>query len=87
MKAVSENIASRDPDREAAEIQIRAALVNRINALGLPTMRRGHGVDHLGNDKAGPKCGPGCTILPVNGRASAAGAVCAGARLRGDLRG
>jgi IS5 family transposase len=34
LKAFGERIAARDPDRQAAEIHIRAALINRFNALG-----------------------------------------------------
>jgi hypothetical protein len=34
LKAFGERIATRDPDRQTAEIQIRVALMNRFNALG-----------------------------------------------------
>lgn len=34
LKAFGERIAARDPDRQAAEIQIRVALMNRFSALG-----------------------------------------------------
>jgi hypothetical protein len=34
LKAFGERTAEWDPDRQAAEIQIRIALVNRFNALG-----------------------------------------------------
>ncbi len=34
LKSFGERIASRDPDRQAAEIHIRIALINRFNALG-----------------------------------------------------
>ena len=34
LKTFGERIAARDPDRQAAEIQIRIALMNRFNALG-----------------------------------------------------
>ncbi len=34
LKAFGERIAARDPDRQAAEIQIRIALMNRFNARG-----------------------------------------------------
>ena len=33
-------IASRDPDRQAAEIHIRAAPMNRFNALGTAEIER-----------------------------------------------
>jgi hypothetical protein len=33
-KAFGERIAARDPDRQTAEIQIRVALMNRVNTLG-----------------------------------------------------
>lgn len=32
LKAFGERIATRDPDRQAAEIHIRIALMNRFNA-------------------------------------------------------
>ena len=34
LKAFGERIMARDPDRPAAEIHIRVALMNRVNALG-----------------------------------------------------
>ncbi len=34
LKAFGERIASRDPDRQTAEIHIRIVLMNRFNALG-----------------------------------------------------
>ncbi|KFI24794.1 transposase [Haematobacter massiliensis] len=34
LKAFGERIASRDPDRQTAEIQIRIAIMNRYNTLG-----------------------------------------------------
>ena len=34
LKAVGERIATRDPDRQTAQIQIRVALVNRFFAFG-----------------------------------------------------
>ena len=34
LKAFGERIASREPDRQAAEIQICIAIMNRYNALG-----------------------------------------------------
>ena len=34
LKAFGDRIASRDPDRQTAEVQIRVALMNRFNALG-----------------------------------------------------
>lgn len=34
LKAFRERIASRDPDRQTAEIHIRIALMNRFSALG-----------------------------------------------------
>jgi hypothetical protein len=40
LKAFGERIASRDPDRQAAEIQIRIALMNRFNALGSAEIKR-----------------------------------------------
>ena len=33
-RSFGERIASRDPDRQTAEIQIRIALINRFSALG-----------------------------------------------------
>ncbi|MBU3030301.1 IS5/IS1182 family transposase, partial [Paracoccus sp. XHP0099] len=35
-----ERIASRDPDRQTAEIHIRIALMNRFNALGQAEIER-----------------------------------------------
>ncbi|MFA5537728.1 MAG: IS5 family transposase [Gemmobacter sp.] len=40
LKAFGERIASRDPDRQTAEIHIRAALMNRFNALGTAEIKR-----------------------------------------------
>lgn len=40
LKAFGERIASRDPDRQAAEVQIRIALINRFNALGSAEIER-----------------------------------------------
>lgn len=40
LKAFGERIAARDPDRQAAEIQIRVALINRFNALGTAEIAR-----------------------------------------------
>jgi hypothetical protein len=37
LKAFGERIAARDPDRQAAEIHIRIALMNRFSALALGT--------------------------------------------------
>lgn len=34
LKAFGERIASRDPDRQTAEVQIRIAIMNKYNALG-----------------------------------------------------
>ncbi len=34
LKAFGERIAGRNPDRQTAEIHIRAALINRFSALG-----------------------------------------------------
>ena len=34
LKSFGERIASRDPDRQAAEIHTRIALMNRFSALG-----------------------------------------------------
>lgn len=34
LKAFGERIAAKDPDRQAVEIQIRAALMNHFSALG-----------------------------------------------------
>ena len=40
LKSFGERIASRDPDRQAAEIHIRVALMNRFNALGTAEIER-----------------------------------------------
>ncbi len=40
LKSFGERIASRDPDRQTAEIQIRIALMNRFNALGQAEIER-----------------------------------------------
>lgn len=40
LKAFGERIAARDPDRQTAEIQIRCALINRFNALGIAEIVR-----------------------------------------------
>ena len=40
LKSFGERIASRDPDRQVAEIQIRVALMNRFNALGKAEIER-----------------------------------------------
>lgn len=40
LKAFGERIASRNPDRQTAEIQIRVALLNRFNALGTAEIER-----------------------------------------------
>ena len=40
LKAFGERIASRDPDRQTAEIHIRIALMNRFNALGTAEVER-----------------------------------------------
>ena len=40
LKAFGERIASRDPDRQAAEVQTRIALINRFNALGSAEIER-----------------------------------------------
>jgi hypothetical protein len=40
LKSFGERIASRDPDRQAAEIHIRVALMNRFNALGQAEIKR-----------------------------------------------
>jgi len=40
LKAFGERIASRGPDRQAAEVQIRVALMNRFNALGTAEIER-----------------------------------------------
>ena len=41
LKLFGERIASRDPDREAAEIHTRIALMNRFSALGRAEITRG----------------------------------------------
>lgn len=40
LKSFGERIASRDPDRQAAEVHTRVALMNRFNALGTAEIRR-----------------------------------------------
>lgn len=40
LKSFGERIASRDPDRQTAEVQIRVALINRFNALGTTEIER-----------------------------------------------
>ena len=40
LKSFGERIASRDPDRQTAEIHIRIALMNRFNALGQAEIER-----------------------------------------------
>ena len=40
LKAFGERIASRDPDRQTAEIHIRVALMNRFNAVGQAEIER-----------------------------------------------
>ena len=40
LKPFSERIASRDPDRQTAEIHIRVASMNRFNALGTAEIER-----------------------------------------------
>jgi hypothetical protein len=40
LKSFGERIASRDPDRQAAEVHIRIALMNRFNALGTAEIKR-----------------------------------------------
>ena len=40
LKSFGERIASRDPDRQTAEIHIRVALMNRFNALGTAQIER-----------------------------------------------
>ena len=39
-KSFGERIASRDPDRQTAEIHIRIALMNRFNALSQAVIER-----------------------------------------------
>ncbi|CAM3289498.1 hypothetical protein SAMN04488021_1504 [Paracoccus aminovorans] len=40
LKVFGERIASRDPDRQTAEIHIRVTLINRFNALGAAEIER-----------------------------------------------
>ena len=40
LKAFGERIASRDPDRQAAQIHTRVALLNRFSALGRAEIAR-----------------------------------------------
>ena len=40
LKAFGERIASRDPDRQTAEVQMRVARMNRFNALGTAEIKR-----------------------------------------------
>ena len=40
LKSLGERIASRDPDRQTAEVQIRVAIMNRFNALGTAEVER-----------------------------------------------
>jgi len=40
MKLLGERLASRDPDRQVAEIHIRIALMNRSSALGQAEITR-----------------------------------------------
>ncbi len=40
LKSFGERIASRDPDRQAAEIHTRIALMNRFSALGRAEITR-----------------------------------------------
>ena len=40
LKSFGERIASRDPDRQTAEIHVRVALMNRFNALGTAEIER-----------------------------------------------
>ncbi len=40
LKAFGERIASRDPDRQTAEVQIRIAIINRFNTLGTAEIKR-----------------------------------------------
>lgn len=39
-KSFGERIASRDPDRQTAEVQIRVTLMNRFNVLGTAKIKR-----------------------------------------------
>ena len=40
LKTFGERIASRDPDRQTAEVHIRITLMNRFNALGTAEIER-----------------------------------------------
>ena len=40
LKSFGERIASRDPDRQTAEVQILVALMNRFSALGTAEIER-----------------------------------------------
>lgn len=40
LKSFGERIASRDPERQTAEVHIRIALMNRFNALGTAEIER-----------------------------------------------
>lgn len=40
LKSFGERIASRDPDRQIAEIHIRIALMNRFNERGMAEIER-----------------------------------------------
>ena len=40
LKSFGDRIASRDPDRQTAEVHIRIALMNRFNALGTAEIER-----------------------------------------------
>ena len=40
LKSFGERIASRDPDRQTADVHIRIALMNRFNALGTAEIER-----------------------------------------------
>ncbi len=40
MKLLGERLTARTPDRQTAELQIRAALLNRFSQLGTPETRR-----------------------------------------------
>lgn len=39
-RLLGERVRSRDYDREVAELQIRAAILNRVNAFGTPQTQR-----------------------------------------------
>lgn len=39
-KLLGEHVVSRDFDRQVAELQIRAAILNRFTALGVPLTQR-----------------------------------------------